>query len=66
MTEVLKMFGTLMFHPRNQQEAKAYYRVNAEIDNGPREDDVKEEEIKNIIAHYKKLGKAEEKICRKF
>ena len=57
---------TLMFHPRNKQEAKAYYRVNAEIDKGPREDDVKEEEIKNIILHYKKLGKAEERYVESF
>lgn len=57
---------TLMFHPRNKQEAKAYYRVNAEIDRGPREDDVKEEEIKNIILHYKKLGKAEERYVESF
>ncbi len=56
----------LMFHPRNKQEAKAYYRVNSEIDNTPKEDDVKEEEIKNIIAHYKKLGKAEEKYVESF
>ena len=45
---------TLMFHPRNKQEAKAYYRVNAEVDTAPREDDVTEEEIKNIIYHFTK------------
>jgi len=57
---------TLMFHPRNKQEARAYYRVNADIDNTPKEDDVKEEEIKNIILHYKKLGRAEEKYVESF
>ena len=57
---------TLMFHPRVKHEAKAYYRVNSEIDSTPKDDDVKEEEIKNIIAHYKKLGKAEEKYVESF
>lgn len=57
---------TLMFHPRRKQEAKAYYRVNSDIDRAPKEDDVKEEEIKNILAHYKKLGKAEEKYVESF
>lgn len=57
---------TLMFHPRVKQEARAYYRVNSESDKAPKEDDVKEEEIKNIIAHYKKLGKAEEKYVESF
>jgi len=57
---------TLMFHPRQKHEARAYYRVNSEIDNSPKEDDVKEEEIKNIIAHYKKLGKAEERYVESF
>lgn len=57
---------TLMFHPRNKQEAKAYYRVDAEIDRTPSEDEVCEEEIKNILQHYKNLGKAEERYVSSF
>ncbi len=57
---------TLMFHPRNKQEAKAYYRVDAEIDRTPSEDEVCEEEIKNILQHYKNLGKAEERYVDSF
>ena len=57
---------TLMFHPRTKVEARNYYRVNAEQDLGTREDDVKEDEIKSIIAHYKKLGREEEKYVESF
>lgn len=57
---------TLMFHPRKKQEARNYYRVNVELDKSPKEDDVKEEEIKSIIAHYKQLGKAEERYVESF
>jgi len=56
----------LMVRPRNKQQARAYYRVNAEIESTPKEDDVREEEIKNIILHYKKLGRAEEKYVESF
>lgn len=62
----LKNICELIAKPRNQEEAKKYYKI---LENaGPQlsEDDVKEVEIKNIIAHYKKLGKNEEMYVESF
>ena len=53
----------LIAQPRTKKEAKAYYRIEAEdvdyqlVD----PDSVSETEIQNIIKHYRKLGKDEEK-----
>ena len=46
--------------PRTKKEAKIYYGLEGEVtyvDSDP--DSVKEEEIQNILNHYKKLGKNE-------
>jgi len=54
--------------PRTKKEAKAYYRIEAEdvdyqlVD----PDSVSETEIQNIIKHYRKLGKDEEKYVESF
>ena len=49
----------LVYKPRNQKEAIAYYQVRTEDSEAmfSREEDVSETEIQNIINHYKKLGK---------
>lgn len=58
----------LLNRPRGKKEAKSYYRIDAEdvdykVEN---EGDVSETEIKNILNHYKKLGKNEEKYVESF
>ena len=58
----------LLNRPRGKKEAKAYYRIDSEdvdykIEN---ESDVSEVEIQNILNHYKKLGKNEEKYVESF
>lgn len=58
----------LIAQPRTKKEAKAYYRIEAEdvdyqlVD----PDSVSETEIQNIIKHYRKLGKNEEKYVESF
>lgn len=58
----------LIAQPRTKKEAKAYYRIEAEdvdyqlVD----PDSVSETEIQNIIKHYRKLGKDEEKYVESF
>ena len=58
----------LVYKPRNQKEAIAYYQVRTEDSEAmfSREEDVSETEIQNIINHYKKLGKNEEKYIESF
>ena len=54
--------------PRTKKEAKNYYRIDADDANyqSENENDVSEAEIQNILAHYKKLGKNEEKYVESF
>lgn len=54
--------------PRTKKEAKNYYRIDAEDASyqSENENDVSEAEIQNILAHYKKLGKNEEKYVESF
>ena len=54
--------------PRTKKEAKTYYRIDADDANyqSENENDVSEAEIQNILAHYKKLGKNEEKYVESF
>ncbi len=58
----------LINQPRTKKEAKAYYKIESDdveyqaID----PDSVSETEIQNIIRHYKKLGKNEEKYVQSF
>ena len=58
----------LINQPRNKKEAKAYYRVESDdVDYQSIDpDSVNELEIQNIIRHYKKLGKDEDKYVDSF
>ena len=58
----------LVYKPRDQKEAIMYYQVKTEDSDDvfSREEDVSETEIQNIINHYKKLGKNEEKYIESF
>lgn len=58
----------LLNRPRGKKEAKAYYRIDSDdvdykVEN---EGDVSEVEIQNILNHYKKLGRNEEKYVESF
>lgn len=58
----------LLNKPRTKKEAKIYYKIESEdvdykVEN---EEDVSEIEIQNIINHYKKIGKNEEKYIESF
>lgn len=58
----------LIKKPRTKKEAKLYYRIETagaryESEN---ENDVSEEEVKNILAYYKRLGKKEDKYVESF
>ena len=58
----------LINKPRSKKEAKEYYRIDTEDVNyqAESENDVSEIEIQNILAHYKRLGKNEEKYVESF
>lgn len=58
----------LINKPRSKKEAKIYYRIDSEnVEYKPEnESDVSEVEIQNILSHYKKLGKNEEKYIKSF
>ena len=64
ITEVCKLIN----HPRSKKEAKMYYHVDSEdVDyKAENEGDVSEVEIQNILNHYKKLGRNEEKYVESF
>lgn len=58
----------LINKPRTKKEAKIYYKI--EVDNvnyqAEKEDSVSETEVQNILAHYKRLGKNEDKYVDSF
>ena len=58
----------LINRPRGKKEAKTYYQIDSENVNyqPENENDVSEMEIQNIIAHYKRLGKNEERYVDSF
>ena len=57
----------LINKPRDKSEAKQYYKITVdEANQAEVEDEVKEVEIQNILAHYKKLGKNEERYVDSF
>ena len=58
----------LIRRPRLKKEAKAYYRIESDDVKyqSESENDVSEQEIQNILAHYKKLGKDEDKYVVSF
>ena len=58
----------LINKPRVKKEAKTYYKIESEevIYKPESENDVSEVEIQNILAHFKRLGKNEEKYVESF
>lgn len=58
----------LINKPRSKKEAKSYYKIDTDdaIYKPESENDVSEVEIQNILAHYKKLGKNEDKYVESF
>ena len=58
----------LINRPRGKKEAKEYYQIDSEEVNyqAENENDVSEMEIQNIIAHYKRLGKNEDRYVDSF
>lgn len=58
----------LINKPRSKKEAKEYYKIDTDDVNyqAESENDVSEIEIQNILAHYKRLGKNEEKYVESF
>ena len=58
----------LINRPRTKKEAKTYYKIDSEEVNyqAENENDVSEMEIQNILAHYKRLGKNEDRYVDSF
>ena len=58
----------LLFRPRSKKEAKEYYKIDSEEVSyqSENEDNVSELEIQNILKHYKRLGRDEEKYIESF
>jgi len=58
----------LINKPRSKKEAKIYYKIDSnDVDyKSETEEDVSEIEIQNILTHYKRLGKNEEKYVESF
>ncbi len=57
----------LIQNPRTQQEAEEYYKIEmASNSMSSIVDDVSEQEVQNILIHYKKLGKNEDRYTDSF
>ncbi len=58
----------LIKKPRTKKEAKIYYKIDTDdVKYSPEnENEVSEVEIQNILSHYKKLGKNEDKYAESF
>ena len=58
----------LINKPRTKKEAKLYYKIDTSNVNYEPEskDDVTEEEMQNILAHFRKIGKREDKYAESF
>ncbi len=58
----------LINRPRTKKDAKIYYKIDSEEVNykAENENDVSEMEIQNILVHYKRLGKNEDKYVESF
>lgn len=58
----------LLNKPRVKKEAKSYYKIDSDDVSyqSENENDVSEVEIQNILAHYKRLGKDENKYVESF
>lgn len=59
---------SLLNKPRSKKEAKQYYKIEAEEVSykSESEENVSETEIKNILNHYRRLGKDEERYVESF
>ena len=59
---------SLLNKPRNKKEAKTYYKIETEEVSykSESETNVSETEIKNILNHYRKLGKDEDRYVESF
>lgn len=64
MEEVCRLINK----PRTKKEAKMYYKIDTDDVNyrAENENEVSELEIKNILTHFKKLGKSTEKYASSF
>jgi len=58
----------LINRPRSKKDAKQYYKIDSEdvTYQAENENEVSEEELQNILNHYKKLGKNEERYVDSF
>ena len=56
---------TLLNNPRTAQEAETYYELKNQVDTSS-VDDVSEQEVQNILIHYKRLGRNEERYVDSF
>jgi len=58
----------LINRPRSKKDAKQYYKIDSDDVNyqTENENEVSEEELQNILNHYKKLGKNEERYVDSF
>ncbi len=58
----------LLNKPRSKKEAKVYYKIDSDDVSyqSENENDVSEVEIQNILAHYKRLGKDEQRYVESF
>lgn len=56
----------LIYKPRTKKEAKVYYQIDSNQVEYKQEEEVSEAEIQNILAHYKRLGRNEEKYVESF
>ena len=56
---------TLLNNPRTSQEAETYYELENQVDTSS-VDDVSEQEVQNILIHYKRLGRNEERYVDSF
>ena len=58
----------LINRPRTKKDAKLYYKIDTESVGyqSESEDNVSEVEVQNILAHYKRLGKNEDKYVESF
>ena len=56
----------LIYKPRSKKEAKVYYQIDSNQVEYKPEEEVSEIEIQNILSHYKRLGKNEDKYVDSF
>lgn len=58
----------MLNRPRSKKDAKLYYKIESDEVNyeSEKENTVSEVEIKNILAHYKRLGKDEDRYVESF